>query len=181
MAGTIATADPHQRVDHQDVTDAEKIAYLEAHYNACWGCISAGAQRSCKHLAERGEADRMRIKPGAYLLTLTANAAAFPDRGDQSPSPIELSLLEAFWRAGFQPVQQCPIAGYIVDFAFPKARLAVEADGGDYHQDDEREHTRDEAIRRAGWHIVHFKGSTIWRDADTCVRSVYHLARSSLV
>ncbi len=164
-----------------DRSDAEKIAWLEAYYKACWPCIQAGAHRSCQHLTERGELERMRIKPVAWVESLVANQAAFPDRGDQSPSPIETELLAAFWRAGLDPVQQYRIRGYIVDFAFPRARLVVEADGRDYHQDEARERTRDEAIRKAGWHIVHFTGSAIWRDADTCVRSIYRLARSSLV
>jgi hypothetical protein len=128
--------------EQYEPSDDEKIAYLETYYNACWGCISASAQRSCRHLQERGEADRLRIKPAAYLSTLMANTVAVPGRADQSPSPIEMALLEAFWRAGLEPVQQYKIAGYIVDFAFPRARLAVEADGHDYHQDatHERQH-----------------------------------------
>lgn len=162
-------------------SDEEKIATLEAHYNACWACIQAGAQRSCQHLIERGEEGRMHINPTAILLTIAANSLAFPNREHHDVSPIETRLLEAFLRAGLDPVQQYAIAGYIVDFAFPRARLVVEADGKEYHQDQAREDRRDEAIRHAGWHIVHFSGSTIWRDADMCVKSVYRLARSSLV
>ena len=118
---------------------------------------------------------------GVQRLNRIHNQLAFPNRDQHDASPIETKLLEAFYRAGLEPVQQYGIAGYVVDFAFPRARLAVEADGHDYHQDEAREKRRDEAIRRAGWHIVHFRGSTIWRDPDTCVRSVYRLARSSLV
>jgi very-short-patch-repair endonuclease len=170
-------------------SDDEKILAVERYYRACWACISAGAHHKCRHYAER------RIEPAlndmlvssiiqkwmATLETEQANVRAF--RGEHHPdaSPIEVRLLQAFWDAGLEPVQQYGIAGYIVDFAFPRARLAVEADGADYHQNTLRERTRDEAIRRQGWHIVHFTGSAIYNDAASCVRDVYRLARSSLV
>lgn len=170
-------------------TDTEKIVAVERYYKACWACITAGAHHKCRHYAERRvdpALDEMRVgseiqKWMATLETQEANVRAF--RGSYRPdaSPIEVRLLQAFWDAGLEPVQQYEIAGYVVDFAFPRARLAVEADGDAYHQDSDRERRRDEEIRRQGWHIVHFTGSAIYNDAASCVRDVYRLARSSLV
>lgn len=170
-------------------TDAEKILAVERHYRACWACISIGTHHKCRHYAERRvdpALDEMRVgnqlqKWVAEHETLEANVRAFRGAYRPDASPIEVRLLQAFWDAGLEPVQQYPITAYIVDFAFPRARLAVEADGDAYHQDSDRERHRDETIRRAGWHIVHFTGSAIYNDAASCVRDVYRLARSSLV
>jgi hypothetical protein len=100
--------------EQYEPSDDEKIAYLETHYNACWGCISAGAQRSCQApTAERGEADRMRIKPDAYLSTLTANTDS---RARIAPTSHRARsrwrLLEAFWRRrASNPSSSTKIAG----------------------------------------------------------------------
>lgn len=172
-------SEPKRRVDGP-TTDAEKIRILESHYRACWACIQVGAEHHCQHLKEQAQEIRP-IDVTPFMSTVTAlNDAGLSGRPN-SVSPIETHLLEAFWRAGLEPLQQYGIAGYVVDFAFPRARLVVEADGAEYHQDAERERIRDEAIRRAGWHIVHFAGRDIFDHADECVMQVYRLARSSLV
>lgn len=173
--------EPLRRVDGE-ITDDEKIRILEAHHRACWACIQAGAQHHCKHIAERSQ-DMKPLLPSIVSLTSTVVALneAGMAGGENSVSPIETRLLEAFWRSGLDPVQQYQIGPYTVDFAFPRARLVVEADGAEYHQDAEKERARDEAIRRRGWHIVHFDGSVIHSDPDGCVMQIYRLARSSLI
>src|SRR3990172_2441239 len=57
-------------------------------------------------------------------------------------SPIELKLYEAMRREGLSPTPQFCIEGYFVDFAFPDARVAVEADGAAYHHAERRERDR---------------------------------------
>ena len=86
-------------------------------------------------------------------------------------SPIEAQLYDAMRHDGLSPIPQYCISGYFVDFAFPDVNIAVEADGAAYHtseQDRQRDKKRDWVIRRAGWKIMHFKGSTIYQKSENC-------------
>jgi len=86
-------------------------------------------------------------------------------------SPIEAQLYDAVQRDGLSPIPQYCISGYFVDFAFPDVNIAVEADGAAYHtseQHRQRDKKRDWVIRRAGWKIIHFKGSTIYQKSHNC-------------
>ena len=85
-------------------------------------------------------------------------------------SPIEFKLYEAMRQAGLSPVPQHKIEGYIVDFAFPDVALAIEADGAAYHAEDrrERDSKRDGIIRRHGWTVKRFYGTTIHNKAENC-------------
>jgi len=85
-------------------------------------------------------------------------------------SPIEFQLYEEMRRDGLLPFLQYCIEGYFVDFAFPDVRVAVEADGVAYHCGERyaRDRKRDWVIQRAGWKIMHFNGSTIYRKAGNC-------------
>ena len=57
-----------------------------------------------------------------------------------------------------------------MDFAFPDVRLAVEADGAAYHEGDrrQRDQKRDWVLRRAGWTVQRFRGSTIHQKPGNC-------------
>ena len=85
-------------------------------------------------------------------------------------SPIELKLYEAMRREGLSPTPQFCIEEYFVDFAFPDVRVAVEADGAAYHQGErrERDHKRDWVLRRQGWKVLRFHGTTIHERASNC-------------
>jgi len=71
---------------------------------------------------------------------------------------------------GLAPVPQLCVEGYYADFAFPELRLAVEADGAAYHGEDrrQRDRKRDGVLRRAGWTVQRFRGSTIHERAGNC-------------
>ncbi len=86
-------------------------------------------------------------------------------------SPIEVKLYEAMSREGLSPTPQFMVEGYYVDFAFPKSRLAVEADGAEYHKGErrQRDRKRDWILRRRGWKVLRFYGSTIHQKAGNCV------------
>ncbi len=86
-------------------------------------------------------------------------------------SPIEVKLYEAMSREGLSPVPQYGVEGYYVDFAFPKSRLAVEADGAEFHEGAgrQRDRKRDWILRRYGWKVLRFHGSTIHQRAENCV------------
>ncbi len=85
-------------------------------------------------------------------------------------SPIEVKLYEAMVRRGLSPTPQFGVHGYHVDFAFPKSKLAVEADGAAYHQGERRRRDgkRDWILSRYGWKVKRFKGKTIHEKADNC-------------
>ncbi len=86
-------------------------------------------------------------------------------------SPIELKLYKAMQREGLAPVPQLMIEGYVTDFAFPDIRLAIEADGVEYHSGDrrERDRKRDWILRKHGWTVKRFHGTTIHTRAENCV------------
>ncbi len=57
------------------------------------------------------------------------------------------------WRANY------PVAGYRVDVAFPKQRVAIEVDGLAFHSDSDDFHqdrVRQNAIALAGWQVLRF-------------------------
>jgi very-short-patch-repair endonuclease len=85
-------------------------------------------------------------------------------------SPIEFRLYEAMRKEGLSPVAQCPVEGYIVDFAFPDIKLAIEADGAAYHAEDrrERDRKRDWVLGRKGWTVKRFYGTTIHNKPGNC-------------
>jgi len=85
-------------------------------------------------------------------------------------SPIEHTLYEAMVADGLAPVPQLCVEGYYVDFAFPDVRLAVEADGAAYHAGERRQRDakRDWVLRRAGWTVKRFRGTTIHQKAGNC-------------
>ena len=86
-------------------------------------------------------------------------------------TPIERQLYSAMLDEGLSPVPQYPVEGYIVDFAFPEYKLAVEADGVAYHQgvNRERDRKRDWVLSsRYGWTVKRFWGTTIHGKASNC-------------
>ena len=85
-------------------------------------------------------------------------------------SPIEFQLYEEMRRKGLLPSLQYCVEGYFVDFAFPDVRVAVEADGAEFHGEQQRDHDkkRDFHLRRAGWKVMHFRGSTIYQKSENC-------------
>src|SRR6267143_5959371 len=90
--------------------------------------------------------------------------------GEIYMSPIEAQLYEAMHAEGLSPIPQYCISGYFVDFAFPDVWVAVEADGAAYHEGArlQRDHKRDWILRRAGWTVKRFHGTTIYHKAANC-------------
>src|SRR2546427_6859544 len=90
--------------------------------------------------------------------------------GEVWMSPIEAQLYEAMRAEGLSPIPQFCISGYFVDFAFPDVAVAVEADGAAYHEGyrHERDRKRDWILRRAGWTVKRFHGTTIYHKAENC-------------
>ena len=86
-------------------------------------------------------------------------------------TPIEHQLLSALRERGLDPQVQYGIDRFRVDFAFPEVRLAVEADGRDWH-DAQRDTARDRRLRSFGWDVIRFTGSRIFREASIVAAEV---------
>lgn len=67
--------------------------------------------------------------------------------------------------------RQMPIAGYIVDFACPSAKLIVEVDGSQ-HGESARDAMRDRTLSNLGWTILRFWNEDIVRDIDNVCRHI---------
>ena len=85
-------------------------------------------------------------------------------------SPIEAKLYEAMCREGLYPIPQFCVNGYYVDFAFPDIQMAVEADGAAFHDETHkvRDRKRDWILRKNGWTVKRFRGTTIHHKAENC-------------
>lgn len=56
---------------------------------------------------------------------------------------------------------QYPVLNYYLDFANPGLKIAVEADGKDFHQDKEKDLRRDQELLSHGWRVFRISGSKI--------------------
>jgi very-short-patch-repair endonuclease len=122
-----------------------------------------------------------------------------------SESPIEAMLLEAFFASGFFErfevpsdvvvgsgpfgllLQQVTVPSidkrYRLDFAIIDAAeslyLAVEVDGHQWHEATphqvQSDKSRDRKLTAAGWQVLRFTGSEVYRNAAACVREVREL------
>lgn len=122
-----------------------------------------------------------------------------------SESPIEAMLLEAFFACGFFQrlavpsdvvvgsgpfgvlLQQVTVPSidkrYRLDFGIMNAAeglyLAVEVDGHQWHEATphqvQSDKSRDRKLTAAGWQVLRFTGSEVYRDAAACVREVLEI------
>lgn len=53
---------------------------------------------------------------------------------------------------------QVPVGRFFVDFANPTARVALECDGAEFHQDQARDAARDRWLESEGWRVYRFPG-----------------------
>jgi very-short-patch-repair endonuclease len=90
--------------------------------------------------------------PAARLLLQAAD-----DGARSQAERLLIRLLKAAkitgWRANY------PLAGFRVDVAFPKPRVAIEVDGFAFHSDSEDFHhdrVRQNAVALAGWQVLRF-------------------------
>ena len=70
--------------------------------------------------------------------------------------------------------RQYPVAGYIIDFACPKFRLAVEVDGAQ-HGDAENaaaDAKRTARLEQDGWTVLRFWNDDVLRDIDAVCQHI---------
>ena len=81
-------------------------------------------------------------------------------------TPIELALWHDIRAADLVMYPQYPIAGYFVDFANPAAKVCVECDGSQWHQDAEKDVLRQRNIEANGWTMYRITGRACKTDSD---------------
>ena len=93
-------------------------------------------------------------------------------------SPIEEILRDALIIEGLGKYlrTQFEIGTKRVDFVFPIARLVVEADGKEYHRDNQdqldRDMQRDKYLARKGYRVLHIEGLAIRRNIRFCIDKI---------
>jgi very-short-patch-repair endonuclease len=91
-------------------------------------------------------------------------------------SPIERMFWDEWKQAGndsLVPQYEIPDTRYRVDFAVPDAKIAVELDGYEYHNDKDtftKDRKRQRDLEMRGWRFIRFSGSEVYRNAAQCVQ-----------
>ena len=94
-------------------------------------------------------------------------------KGEIQVSPAEVELVIALHKLGIKGwEQQKQVGPYYVDFMFEPG-LAVEVDGKAYHEDEERERTRDAYLLEHGVKgVYHVRALDVFSDATEVVRNI---------
>jgi len=74
--------------------------------------------------------------------------------------------------------KQYKIDRFFTDFAIPDLKIAIECDGEYWHQDKEKEKSRDNIIESFGWNILHFTGFELTNNIFKCVDSIERLMKN---
>ena len=80
------------------------------------------------------------------------------DRGLIQMTPIESWLWHDIRAVDAVFYPQYPVAGFFVDFANPRAKVAIECDGAEFHQDKSKDSARDKKLTDAGWTVYRISG-----------------------
>lgn len=81
-------------------------------------------------------------------------------------TPIEQWLWADIREAGAVFYPQYPVGRFFVDFANPKAQVAIECDGAAFHTDQAKDAARDEILVGMGWTVYRAPGWLCRTDSD---------------
>jgi len=109
-----------------------------------WGNIR-GHYKECTPLILKCAKNEWAIDPYAW------------DEAGISFTPIERWLWHDIRAADAVLYPQYPVLGFFVDFANPKAKVAIECDGAAFHH-PEKDAERDSQLRTAGWTVYRITG-----------------------
>ena len=90
-------------------------------------------------------------------------------------SPIEEILFLEFKKYGIEPVPQYPEHPFFIDLAFPEIKLAIEADGYEFHSSPdqiERDKYRQKRLEQKGWKVIRFTGTEIHKYHQSVVAKI---------
>lgn len=135
--------------------------------------------------AREGFFDHLRIPEGRERARRQVVARMIADR--QVPfncrlrhfTDIEREMFDSFVGAGFEPVHNLRVGRWFVDIALPELKVAVECDGGNWHNSKEareRDAKKDAYLRGHGWEVFRFSGKRIKGDVDGCRDEVLRVA-----
>ena len=82
-------------------------------------------------------------------------------------TPIESWLWHDIRAVDLVLYPQYPVGGFFVDFANPKAKVAIECDGAEFHKDKDKDAMRDAKLRQLGWSVYRISGKAC-RDGVGC-------------
>lgn len=80
------------------------------------------------------------------------------DTGIITMTPIECWLWSDIRNLGLVMYPQYPVGRYFVDFANPRARVAIECDGAEFHTDKAKDAARQRDIEALGWTVHRLDG-----------------------
>ena len=84
-------------------------------------------------------------------------------------------------RRGIDFTPQYPIRySFILDFAFPQEKLAIEVDGEKWHDTPngrQKDWFKDSILTKLGWEVMRFKGQEVLTGVAGCVDKVLNSAR----
>ncbi len=136
----------------------------------CLHCGKVFYKLNCQTKNGRGKFCSRRCL-GAYTVRNARN---------NRPTTIEQLLADELERRDLAYESQYPITGWVLDFAFPSHRLAVEADGDYWHSLEnviEKDARKDADLIQQGWAIIHLAEHDIRKSPSDCVdQIVAHLS-----
>ncbi len=98
---------------------------------------------------------------------------ACADRADSAAERLQMRLLREAGLSGF--VRAHPFGPFLIDVAFPDARLAIEVDGWAWHKDAEaflNDRRKGNALVGAGWTLLRFTWADLTEFSDDVVRQI---------
>jgi len=95
-------------------------------------------------------------------------------------TPIEQAIWNDIRTTDIVMYPQFPACGFFLDFANPRAKVAIECDGRAYH-DKEKDAARDGALAHSGWTIYRITGSDCVKNGTEDERGTYHASPGELL
>ena len=88
----------------------------------------------------------------------------YPINWSEIFTPVEQDAWISIRRKGqIALYPQYPVLDFIVDFANPLLKIALEIDGKQFHADKEKDQRRDALLKAAGWTVFRVTGKEMWR------------------
>ena len=94
------------------------------------------------------------------------DAYIWDGKGMMQMTPIEAWLWGDIREANAIFYPQYPVGRFFVDFANPKAKVAIECDGAAYHTDKAKDAARDAALAELGWVVYRAPGWLCRKESD---------------
>ena len=76
--------------------------------------------------------------------------------------------------------RQHPIPPFIVDFACPQIRLAIEIDGSQHDDDSERDEWRSRKLAESGYRVIRYWNNDVLHDIESVLDSIHAAVETSV-